>query len=104
MLIGGDGDDILLGGAGDDVLIGGAGNDILDGGAGDNIVIQGFVAGAGTEDQIDLRGIAGVTGFDWVVEHAQDVDGNVVLDLGDGGETTLTDVSVAALHGDDFLM
>ena len=86
------------------MLIGGPGNDILDGGPGDNVVIQGFVAGAGTEDRIDLRGIAGVTGFDWVLAHAQDVDGNVVLDLGEGGEMTMTDVSVAALHADDFLM
>jgi Ca2+-binding RTX toxin-like protein len=104
ILLGGDGDDILIGGEGDDVLIGGLGNDIIDAGPGDNVVIQGFVAGAGTEDRIDLRGIAGATGFDWVLAHAQDVDGNVVLDLGDGSEVTMTDVSVAALHADDFLL
>ena len=95
---------MLIGGAGDDVLIGGGGNDILDGGPGDDIVIQGFVAGAGTEDRIDLRGIAGVTGFDWVMAHAQEVDGNAVIDLGGGQELTIDDVSVASLHSDDFLL
>ncbi len=104
ILIGGEGDDTLIGGDGDDILIGGGGNDTFDFGPGDDIEIQGFVAGAGTEDRIDLRGIAGVTGFDWVLAHAQDVDGNVVLDLGDGSAMTMTDVSVAALHSDDFLL
>jgi Ca2+-binding RTX toxin-like protein len=104
VLIGGDGADILIGGDGDDILIGGAGNDVLDPGAGDNVVIQGFVAGAGTEDRIDLRSIAGATDFAWVQTHAQDVDGSAVLDLGNGAEMTLTDVSVAALHADDFLL
>ena len=84
IIIGGEGDDVLIGGDGDDVLIGGGGNDIFDFGPGDDIEIQGFVAGAGTEDRIDLRGIAGATGFDWVMAHAQDVDGNAVIDLGGG--------------------
>ncbi len=109
-LNGGDGDDILIGGAGDDVLDGGDGDDVLIGGGGNDTflngetTIQGFVAGAGTEDRIDLRGIAGATDFDWVMAHAQDVDGDVVLDLGNGAEMTLMDVSVAALHTDDFLL
>ena len=69
VIIGGDGDDVLIGGEGDDVLIGGPGNDILDGGPGDNTVIQslggggsparttvqGFEAGAGAGDRVDLR-------------------------------------------------
>jgi Ca2+-binding RTX toxin-like protein len=104
IIIGGAGDDVLIGGEGDDVLIGGGGNDIFDFGPGDDIEIQGFVAGAGTEDQIDLRGIAGVTGFDWVLAHAGEVDGNAVIDLGGGQELTIDDVSVASLHSDDFLL
>ncbi|MCI0347498.1 MAG: calcium-binding protein, partial [Chloroflexi bacterium] len=109
-LDGGDGDDILLGGAGDDILDGGDGDDVLIGGGGNDTflngetTIQDFVAGAGTEDRIDLRGIAGATDFDAVMAHAQDVDGNVVLDLGSGAEMTLMGVSVAALHADDFLL
>ena len=50
VLIGSAGDDVLIGGDGDDVLIGDGGNDIFDGGDGDDIEIQGFVAGASTED------------------------------------------------------
>ena len=73
ILIGGEGDDILLGGAGDDVLIGGGGNDILDGGDGDDVELQGFVAGAATDDQIDLSG-RGLS-FDWLMAHASDVNG-----------------------------
>ncbi len=104
ILIGGDGDDVLIGGPGDDILIGGAGNDVLDPGDGDNVVIQGFVAGLGTEDRIDLQGIAGATDFDWVMAHTQDVGGNAVIDLGNGASMTLTDVSTAALSSDDFLL
>ncbi len=109
-LDGGAGDDILLGGAGDDFLDGGDGDDLLIGGGGSDTflngetTIQDFVAGAGTEDRIDLRGIAGATDFDAVMAHAQDVDGGVVLDLGNGAEMTLMGVSVAALHADDFLL
>ena len=79
VIIGSDGDDVLIGGAGDDVLIGGLGNDVIDGGPGDNIVIQGFTAGALTDDSVDLRG-RGFT-FDWLMAHTSDVDGSAVLDL-----------------------
>ncbi len=104
VIIGGEGDDVLTGGEGDDVLIGGGGNDIFDFGPGDDIEIQGFMAGAGTEDRIDLRGVKDATSFDWVKARAQDVKGDVVIDLGNGAEMTLEGVSVAALHGDDFLL
>jgi Ca2+-binding RTX toxin-like protein len=104
VIIGSDGDDVLIGGEGDDVLIGGLGNDVFDFGPGDDIEIQGFVAGAATEDRIDLRGLAGATGLDWVLAHARDVDGSAVIDLGGGQEMTIGDVSVASLHADDFLL
>ncbi len=101
VLIGGEGDDILLGGAGDDVLIGGGGNDILDGGDGDDIEIQGFVAGAATDDQIDLsdRGLT----FDWLMAHASQMNGDTILDLGDQ-QITLRGVSATSLHLDDFIL
>jgi Ca2+-binding RTX toxin-like protein len=101
VLIGSDGDDILLGGAGDDVLIGGLGNDIIDGGDGDDIEIQGFVAGANTDDRIDLtdRGFS----FDWLMAHTSEVDGNTILDLGDQ-QITLIGVQASNLHQDDFLL
>ena len=110
ILIGGDGNDTLVGGNGDDVLIGGPGDDILDGGAGDDVLIgapgndievQGFVAGAGTDDRIDVRGLD--LSFDWLMEHASEADGNVILDLGTS-HVTLRGVSLSALHLDDFLM
>ncbi|MGH8696831.1 MAG: calcium-binding protein, partial [Burkholderiales bacterium] len=106
MLLGGAGDDVLLGGDGDHVLDGGDGEDTLIGGAGDDTfhngeIIAGFVAGAGTDDRIDLRGVAGLTDFNSVISHAQDVGGNATLDLGNGEQMTLLNVSVAALSADD---
>jgi Ca2+-binding RTX toxin-like protein len=105
LLLGGDGDDVLLGGDGDDVLDGGAGEDILIGGAGNDILLNGeytsadFTAG---EDKVDLRSLSELT-FDWVMEHATMVDGNAVLDLGNGEHITLAGVAVDTLHRDDFL-
>jgi Ca2+-binding RTX toxin-like protein len=103
IIIGGAGNDTLIGGEGDDVLIGGGGNDTFDFGPGDDIEIQGFVAGAGTEDRIDLRGLAGASSFDWVMAHAKQVDGDVVFDFGDE-HMTVDNTQLAQLHTDDFLL
>jgi len=103
VIIGSAGDDVLIGGPGDDVIIGNGGNDTIIAAPGADTVIQGFQAGAGAGDVIDLRGIAGAQDFAWVMAHASDVDGNAVLDLGDE-HMTLQNVSVASLHSDDFLM
>lgn len=84
----------------DDMLIGGAGDDIFLNGE----IIVDFVPGAGTEDRIDLSTIAGADDFDWVLAHAKDVEGSVVIDLGNGDEMTLANVTVASLHADDFLL
>ncbi|HVQ13442.1 MAG TPA: hypothetical protein VMS40_07625, partial [Vicinamibacterales bacterium] len=65
------------------------------------VEIQGFVAGAATEDAIDLRG-RGFT-FDWIVANASDVDGSAVLDFGDQ-QITLRDVTTSSLHQDDFIL
>jgi Ca2+-binding RTX toxin-like protein len=109
ILIGGDGNDTLLGGAGDDILVGGPGADVLDGGDGDDViisdgfdtVINNFVAGANTDDRIDLSD-SGLS-FEWLMAHASDVDGNAVLDLGDH-QITLTGVSTSTLNQDDFIL
>ena len=103
VIIGSAGDDILIGGPGDDVLIGNGGNDTFLAAPGSDVVIQGFAAGAGSQDVIDLRGIAGANDFAWVLAHASDVDGNAVLDLGDE-HMTIQNVAVASLHSDDFLL
>lgn len=107
ILIGGDGNDTLLGGNGDDVLVGGLGNDVLDGGAGDDTiisgpgdtVIQGFAAGAGSLDRLDVSDYD--VSFDWLMAHAADVGGDVVIDMGNQ-LITLRGVSLSTLHQDDF--
>jgi Ca2+-binding RTX toxin-like protein len=101
ILIGSAGDDFLFGGEGNDVLIGGGGNDTIDGGAGDDVEIQDFVAGAMTDDRIDVSGRG--FSFEWLMAHASDVNGNTVLDLGDH-QITLRGVSSTDLHQDDFLV
>lgn len=102
VIIGSAGDDVLIGGAGDDVLIGGGGNDILMAAPGNDIVIQGFTAGAGLGDTLDLEG-RGLT-FDWLMAHTSDIDGNAVIDLGGGQHVTFDGLSSAALNQDDFLL
>jgi Ca2+-binding RTX toxin-like protein len=102
VIIGGEGDDVLIGGEGDDVLLGGGGNDTFDFGPGDDIEIQGFVAGAGSEDRIDLRKLAGSISFDWVMAHAQQIEDDVVLDFGTTG-LKVAGVQLEALHADDFI-
>jgi Ca2+-binding RTX toxin-like protein len=103
---GGVGDDILSGEDGDDTLAGGDGFDIIIGGAGDDTFLNGelildFVAGAGSEDRIDLRDLD--LSFDWIINHASDTDGGALLDFGDS-EVLLSDVLVGSLHQDDFLL
>lgn len=80
--------------------LGGGGNDIIDGGDGDDIEIQGFVAGANTDDRIDLSGRG--YNFEWLMAHATEAGGDVILDLGEQ-QITLRGVSLSALHTDDFL-
>jgi Ca2+-binding RTX toxin-like protein len=101
VIIGSAGDDVLIGGEGDDVLIGGAGNDILVGAPGNDILIQGFTAGAGLGDTLDLAGRG--FSFDWLMAHASDINGDTVLDLGDQ-HITLGGVNTSALSQDDFML
>ena len=105
-LIGGDGNDIISGGDGDDILIGGGGDDVLIGGAGDDIfiggeiVIQNFQSG----DRVDLSDVAGATDYAAVLAHAHDVNGDVVIDFGEGDTITLANLAVASLQEHDFLL
>jgi Ca2+-binding RTX toxin-like protein len=106
-LLGGSGDDILIGSQGNDFLDGGEGDDVLLGGGGvdvfanGEITIQDFQAGV---DRLDLRSVAGEADFDWVMAHAQELDGNVVFDFGAGEQTTLLGVATADLQAQDFLL
>ncbi|HEX5500029.1 MAG TPA: hypothetical protein VFX03_12415, partial [Thermomicrobiales bacterium] len=109
-LVGGAGDDTLKGGggadrlegqAGDDTLTGGGGADTLDGGAGydelrgtagddrfifapgdDGDSIADFVAGAGTDDKVDLTAFSNLRSFDAVLANATQVGGDTVLNFG----------------------
>src|SRR5262249_18877529 len=101
VIIGSAGDDVLRGGEGDDVIIGGGGHDTIDAGPGSNTVIADFTSGG---DRLDLRGIAGAQDFAWVQAHATDVNGNTVIDVGDGADVTLQNVTSASLHASDFLL
>lgn len=109
VLIGSAGADVLHGGAGDDVLIGGTGNDVLEGGDGDDlfiagsgdIEINGFAAGAGSQDRIDVSQFG--LDLDGLLAHASQLNSDVLFDLGTS-HITLHDVTLSALHQDDFLV
>jgi Ca2+-binding RTX toxin-like protein len=111
-LDGGAGDDRIHGDAGQDRITGGAGDDILSGGDGsDSFVIaagagatriRDFVAGAGTDDLIELVGLSGFTSFAEVLAAATDGADGVDIDLGSGGQLVLEGVLKSALHQDDF--
>ena len=113
LIFGGGDNDVLLGDVGDDTLIGDTGNDTITGGAGnDSIfyeigngadVINGFVAGASTEDTITISGFgAAFDDFSDILANASDDGTNTTITLG-AGSITLTNVLVADLHQDDFL-
>jgi Ca2+-binding RTX toxin-like protein len=109
-LLGGTGNDLLVGGAGADVLRAGGGRDVLIGNGGDDLfagdddfTVIGFRAGAGTDDRIDLREVAGLDDFADVMAIARFSRVGVTLDFGDD-EITLLGVSPNQLHADDFLI
>lgn len=106
---GGDGDDLICGFNGDDALNGGRGNDRLEGGRGSDTFIFEAMAGndvitdfAGTEDILDLSSADfDFESVDDVLEAASGDDGNLVIDLGDGGQVTLLGVSITDLNEDN---
>ncbi len=66
-------------------------------------VIYVFVAGAGTDDVIDLHNNTASGSFSDVPVNADyDGAGNVVIDLGGSDQVTLLGVQEANLHADDF--
>ncbi len=113
-LTGGGGVDRLKGDAGDDTLNGRFGDDLVTGGAGDDLfefrqshgndTYDDFVAGAGTDDAIEL--IAFGTAFDTfaeVIAAASDNGNHTTIDFGGGDSILLLNVVVGDLHEDDFL-
>ena len=111
-LSGGSGNDALKGDSGDDVLNGGAGDDYLSGGTGSdtfvfspgdgNDTLADFVAGAGTEDVIDVSAFTHSSLSDILGVATQD-NADVVISLDGSTSVRLLGVNVADLHEDDFL-
>jgi Ca2+-binding RTX toxin-like protein len=106
-LAGAAGDDTLDGAAGDDQLTGGAGNDLITGGSGADVFIFKVDDAADTiadftigTDLIDVsdHGIAEFANL----TIADDVNGDAVINLGNGDELTLIGVPTASLDQDDF--
>ncbi|MBX9774702.1 MAG: cadherin-like domain-containing protein [Xanthobacteraceae bacterium] len=103
-LSGQNGSDTLVGGGGNDTLIGGGGDDTYGFTTGDGAdFIQGFSAGSGTVDKIQLAGIAGVASFADVMLRATQVGSNTVIDFGGGDSITLQNVALGNLTADNFV-
>ena len=121
-LVGGAGDDVMLGGRGDDTLAGDGGADRLTGGRGDDVltgggdddlfvfadgdgadVINDFVAGAGSDDVVNLFGVSGIAEFADVIAAASQVGSDTLIDFGGGDSIKILGVNVGALDADDFL-
>ncbi|NKB56202.1 MAG: S8 family serine peptidase [Alphaproteobacteria bacterium] len=113
-LIGNAADNLLSGGRGDDTLLGGVGNDTLIGGVGDDVVvvgtnngndvIDGFVAGAGSIDRIDLSARSDINDFNELLAIAADNGVDTTISFGNGDSLTLTDVLTSELDTDDFIL
>jgi Ca2+-binding RTX toxin-like protein len=97
----GDGTDTIDGGAGTDGLFGGNGDDTFIFAAGNGIDrIEDFVAGAGTEDRIDLTAFAG-SGIHSINDlQITDNGTDTFIDFGNGDRIVLA--GVLPLHEDDF--
>ncbi|MDU9006805.1 calcium-binding protein [Sedimentitalea todarodis] len=111
------GNDQLNGGKGNDRMWGDGGRDTLDGGLGNDVMYGGFgsdtfvfspgddrIRDFQSRDQIDLRGVASITGFnDLRNNHTEDIGGNLVIDDGAGNTLTLVGFSEADLRANDFI-
>jgi Ca2+-binding RTX toxin-like protein len=107
------GNDRLNGASGNDTLTGGIGNDVLVGGTGDDLfvfangdgddVIDDFVAGAGTDDVVDVTAF-GFANFTALLAAASETGGNTTIALDGDDSVSLIGVRFASLHVDDFLL
>ncbi|EJN11689.1 Matrixin [Bradyrhizobium sp. YR681] len=107
----GGGDDYLRGEVGNDILAGGVGTDMLTGGVdndffvfnpGDGFdTITDFVAGAHTDDRIDLTAFH--TDLAHALGQAAQIGANTVFSFANGDTLTLQNVTKANLNLDDFV-
>ena len=107
-LEGGEGDDTLIVSDNGDYLVGGSGNDIFILSDGVNATIEDFIAGAGTDDVLDLSNISALADFAAVIAAADESQGHVEIDLDgvfDGVNVIeLTGVAtIAELDSGDFI-
>jgi hypothetical protein len=108
-LVGGDGNDDLYGGRGRDLLFGGAGRDELDGGQGNDTFL--FRKGMGVDtvehldagDRLDVRDFH-IASFQALVNSAQQVGRDVVINLGGGDKIVLEDTRVSNLQAEQFII
>ena len=120
MLSGNQGDDKLDGESGNDRLIGGGGIDWMTGGSGDDTFV--FAKDFGADTITDFRpghhsghddglsalrdlievDVDGFAAFQDIVDHATQVDQNVVIDFGAGDSLTLQRIQLAKLNADSF--
>ncbi|MEQ1711284.1 MAG: hypothetical protein ABL908_07775, partial [Hyphomicrobium sp.] len=126
LLLAGAGNDDARGSAGDDTILAGAGNDVITGGSGDDVLFGGsgsdiFVFGAGdgadqifdyetpragrvitvAGDRIALS-FDGVDSFEQLLGLAQEQDGGVLFDFGNGDELFLRGTQLSALDRNTF--
>ena len=117
-IVNGDADnDSVTGGAGNDVLSGGAGQDTLSGGTGSDTFIFGVGDGMDTVtdmytdvgfgatpiDRIQLSIALGVSSFDEVLAHAQQVGGSTVITFDPNTSLELVGTHILSLSADNFL-
>jgi len=111
-LYGQNGDDQIFGDAGTDFISGGADDDFLTGGVGNdtflfaegdgNDIIADFIAGAGTDDVIDLTNVANVHTLADLLAIATQNGAHTVIDFGNGDMITLQNSILGNLSADDF--
>ena len=116
-LAGNEGNDRLIGGPRGDRLSGGPGNDVLTGGMGRDTfvfregdasdIITDFNPGRRTRnmfiagDTIEID-VTGIDDFDQLMQKAQQIDGGVLFDFGNGDDLFLRGTLLAALDKDSF--
>ena len=97
------GADTLVGLEGNDILIGGLGSDTFvfttNGGAD---VVQDFVAGAGSEDVLDVTAFSISSLADMLVR-ANQINSDVTINLDVDSSVIILGVNIQDLHEDDFL-
>ena len=105
LLSGGRGNDILIGGAGDDTLDGGTGSDLFIVGAGEgNDVIDGFVAGAASNDVIDLTGLSSVNSFAQLQALGSDNGTDTTFEFSIDDSLVIRNVTLTSLNAEDFVL